>query len=60
MLLSHRYCPRKLPFRILKEDFQLIYPMIDDYAAKRLISEWYVLDDNTNPPEYILQSPMKK
>ncbi|XP_065903262.1 NACHT domain- and WD repeat-containing protein 1-like isoform X2 [Dysidea avara] len=60
MLLSHRYCPRKLPFSILKEDFQLIYPMIDDHTAKKLILEWYILDNNANPPEYILQSPMKK
>ena len=60
LLLSHRYCPRKLPVSILSEDFQLIYPLIDDPGVKSLIAEWYSLDNNANPPQYILQPPETK
>ena len=45
---------------ILSEDFQLIYPLIDDLEVKKLITEWYSLDDNANPPQYLFQSPGTK
>ena len=60
LLLSHRYCPRKLPVNILSEDFQVIYPLIDDPGVKKLITEWYSLDNNANPPQYVLQPPETK
>ena len=55
-LLAQRYGHKPLHQTIPEDDFKLLVTAIDEYSMRQLVSQWYRLDMNAVPPEYVLQS----
>jgi hypothetical protein len=54
-LQSDKYGYRPLPRKIDKRTFDSRVNYCMDEKLKRLVHEWYFLDENMNPPEYVLK-----
>ncbi len=55
-LLGQKYGHKPLHTHILQEDFELIHAAIEDSSSRFLVQQWYILDTNAEPPEYVLQA----
>jgi len=55
VLLGERYGWRPLPEEIPAGDFAAINEKIDNQTDKKLVADWYRLDENAVPPVYCLQ-----
>lgn len=55
-LLAQKYGSKPLLTSILQEDFELLHAAIEEPSARNLLQQWYLLDTNAQPPEYILQA----
>ncbi|MBN1567996.1 MAG: DUF4062 domain-containing protein [Acidobacteria bacterium] len=55
MLLGQRYGWRPLPSRIEAVEFEHVLEAIGSSEEKAMLSRWYRLDENADPPEYALQ-----
>lgn len=55
-LLAQKYGYRPLPMYIPEEEYgQLCAVMEDAAGSRRLVQQWYKLDTNAEPPQYVLQ-----
>ena len=59
MLLGNRYGSRPLPVSIPQEEMNHILAYSKHVENNELLQEWYIRDDNSVPPEYILQEVTK-
>ncbi|CAC5426735.1 unnamed protein product [Mytilus coruscus] len=56
MLLFSPSCGKpSLPRHIPEKEFELIQDKVESSECKQLLSKWYVKDENSVPPKYILQ-----
>lgn len=56
MLLGQKYGYRPIPASIDLEEFEIIRKHLDDEEFDlSLLDVWYVRDDNSVPPQYVLQ-----
>ena len=54
--LAQRYGHKSLHRCIPEEDFKLLLAAVEENSMKQLVSQWYRLDTNSTPAEYVLQS----
>ena len=55
-LLAQKYGYRPLPVHIPEDEYvQLCAVMEDAAGSRRLVQQWYKLDTNAEPPQYVLQ-----
>ena len=53
--MGQRYGFQPLPTELKVDDFNAIIEEADDMSKVQLVKEWYLLDENSVPPEYVLQ-----
>lgn len=53
--LSQKYGYRPFPHSILATEFDSLSAAIEDQDDKQLLQDWFKLDNNAVPPEYVLQ-----
>lgn len=54
--LSQKYGYRPFPRSILATEFDSLFAAIEDQDDKQLLQDWFKLDNNAIPPEYVLQT----
>lgn len=54
-LLGDRYGWQPLPTGVPAAEFDALLPLIPAGEARALARQWYRLDENADPPEYVLQ-----
>jgi len=57
-LSGQRYGWRALPSRVSASEFELVFACIPDCDGKTALGQWYLLDDNSVPPVYVLQNSL--
>ncbi|KAL4228047.1 hypothetical protein ACF0H5_013483 [Mactra antiquata] len=55
MLMGQKYGYRPIPASIDVEEFDIIRSHFDEKADLSVLDLWYVRDDNSVPPQYVLQ-----
>ena len=58
-ILGDKYGSRLLPPLIDANEFVSLFHLIDNQSNRELITSWYLRDDNSDPPCYVLQ-PISK
>ncbi|KAK6174034.1 hypothetical protein SNE40_017384 [Patella caerulea] len=53
--LSHKYGYRDFPREIEAGEFELLLSKIESKENKSLLNKWFIRDDNSVPPTYVLQ-----
>ncbi|XP_041349253.1 NACHT domain- and WD repeat-containing protein 1-like [Gigantopelta aegis] len=53
--LSHKYGYRSFPRLIPADEFQQLSDVIQSAETKEVIQKWFMRDDNSVPPTYVLQ-----
>ncbi|KAK3777081.1 hypothetical protein RRG08_008927 [Elysia crispata] len=54
--MSHKYGYRDFPRRIPATEFEKLISGVTCESAKEMLNKWFLLDDNSVPPTYMLQS----